>query len=465
MKSPHCILFLSALFFTATPAAEVTVAKAPFFVSHSFNVAVIPTEVTPILLPAEAWADFEIAEIAAHGSKVAAGDVLVRFDAEKFNQALADARRAFVKSETDLAQSKLDVKTLRETTPQKLDAARRAARDTKEELDYFTKTHRKISEGAAKRTLERAEFALVSAREELKQLRKMYEADDLTEETEEIILDRQKFQVSQAEFAFQSAQLDYKRTMEVAIPRKAETLAAAAKDAAIALAAAEEELPRKLKLAEAGLETAEIGHGRQKENLAKLERDAKSMTIKAPGAGWFYYGTLENGRWTAGEPAKALLPNAKAPMKKAFATFVPATAPLAVFAIADEATARSLAANQTGVASPTGRGDLSAPAKIVSAATVPDPSGYYQVRFEVDWPKDLVLVPGSTAQISLVSYHREDAIAVPAKALSYTPQGWTVEVKLADGKTEKRVVKRGRGSGDQVEILAGLEEGQVALVP
>lgn len=465
MKLLPATLLIPALAASAAYGAEVTVAKSPFFVSHSFSATAIPTATTPVRLPAEAWSDFEIAEIAAHGAKVVAGDTLVKFDAEKFEKALADARRAFATSEMNLAQARLDLKSLQETTPLKLDAARRAARDAKEELDYFNNTSRKASEEGAKRALERSEFALKSAQEELKQLDKMYQADDLTEETEEIILARQKFQVVQAEYGFRMAQLEHDRTLKVSIPRRAEALTAANKEAAIALAAAEEELPRKLKLAEKSLESAEINFSREQENLAKLEADGKFMTIKAPAAGWFYYGTLEDGRWSTGEMIKSLVPHGKAPLKRPFATFVPATAPLAMFAFVDEAAARALAAEQTGTATPAGRTDLAVPAKIAAAAATPEPDGRYRVRFDISWPADLAVAPGSTAEVALVSYQKADAIAVPAKAVTYTPQGWTVEVKLADGQSEKRAVKRGRTSGEQVEILDGLEEGQVVVVP
>ena len=38
-------------------------------------------------------------------------------------------------------------------------------------------------------------------------------------------------------------------------------------------------------------------------------------------------------------------------------------------------------------------------------------------------------------------------------------------MKLADGKTERRPVKRGRISGENTEILSGLEVGQVVIAP
>ena len=57
------------------------------------------------------------------------------------------------------------------------------------------------------------------------------------------------------------------------------------------------------------------------------------------------------------------------------------------------------------------------------------------------------------------------ARSVPAKALKYGAKGWSVEVKLADGKTERRNVVRGPQSGEDVEIVSGLEVGQVIIAP
>ena len=85
--------------------------------------------------------------------------------------------------------------------------------------------------------------------------------------------------------------------------------------------------------------------------------------------------------------------------------------------------------------------------------------------FTAAWPENLSAVPGQSFQIRVVSHNNEKAITVPTKALAYGPKGWTVEVKLADGKTEKRPVTRGRSDAENTEIIAGLEAGQVIIVP
>jgi multidrug efflux pump subunit AcrA (membrane-fusion protein) len=43
--------------------------------------------------------------------------------------------------------------------------------------------------------------------------------------------------------------------------------------------------------------------------------------------------------------------------------------------------------------------------------------------------------------------------------------GWTVEVRLADGGSEIRPVKLGVATAKSVQILEGLEAGQVVVLP
>ena len=57
------------------------------------------------------------------------------------------------------------------------------------------------------------DFMLNYEQDELTQLEKMYEADDLTEETEEIVLKRQRNSVEFAEFSLESARLSRDRTV------------------------------------------------------------------------------------------------------------------------------------------------------------------------------------------------------------------------------------------------------------
>ena len=457
---------IPALIAAASHAGEVTIEPRPFAIEKSFTAAALPGGDCLLLkLDPKAWVDFKIVQIAEHGATVAKGDVLVRFDSEAIDKKLVDARSALETAKLSLAQAELDSKILLETSPNKLESLRRAAEIAKEENAYFTQTRRKAAEDSAAQALKRSEQILSNQREELKQLSKMYEADDITEDTEEIILVRQQDAVASAEFALRMEILDHKRTLSVTLPREAKSLADSERDTSISQKKAELDIPRTIELNKLALESLKTANLRAKQDLAELEADRALFESKAPADGTFYHGPIENGRWIPGEIVKTLVLQGHPPVNKAFATFVPATAKLALFAFVDEATARTLKPELTGVATLAGREDVEIPIKLLKLAAAPSPDGSYRADLSVTWPKDLTPAAGATAQIRLISYQQPAAIVIPNKALDFEASGWTVAVKLADGKTERRPVKRGRVSKEETEILSGLEPGQVIVVP
>lgn len=457
---------LPVLIAAASHAGEITIEPRPFTLETLFSATALPEKGCLLLqIEPKSWPDFQIVELAEHGSRLAKGGTLVRFDAEAIDKKLVDLRRALTANTLTLAQAEHDLKHLQETAPYTLAAALRTAEIAKEENSYFTKTRRKATEETATQELEHKKQLLSNQQEELRQLTKMYAADDLTEDTEEIILTRQKDAVVTAEFALRMETLDYKRTLDVALPREAVTLANNERDTAINLRKAQEDIPRSVELKQLDLAALKTTCQRDKETLAELEADRALFEIKAPADGWFYHGPIENGRWTPAEALKTLFHHGRPPVNRPFATFVPASAKLALVAFLDEASARSLKPELAGIATLAGREDLDIPVQLTKLAAAPGPDGTYRADLSASWPQVLTPATGATAQVRMISYHQPSAIAIPTKALTYGPKGWTVEVKLTDGKTEHRLVKRGRVSKDDTEILSGLEVGQVILAP
>ncbi len=460
---------LSVLLAAASHAGETTIEPRPFSIEKSFTATAMPDSGCMLIqAEPESWADFQITELAAHGGRVAKGDVLVRFDARDIDKKIEDTRRSLASGALTLAQAELELKNHEETASNKLDAARRSAEIAKEENTYFVKTRRKATEETAAHELDRKRQYLENQKEELRQLAKMYQADDLTkqpEETEEIILTRQKDAVVSAEFALRMETLDCKRTVDVILPREAVTLANNERDTAINQRKAEVEIPRSIEIRKIELEVMKTSRKREQDTLARLEHDRGMFEFKAPAAGWFYHGVIENGRWTTGETVKNVFLHGRPLVNRPFATFVPATAKLALVAFLDEAAARTLKSGLTGNATLAGREDLEIPVKLTKIAPTPGLDGTYRADLTAEWPQDPAPVTGSSAQVRVTSYQQPAAIVVPLKALSHRTGVWTAEVKLADGKTERRPVKRGRVTGEDVEILSGLEAGQVVITP
>jgi HlyD family secretion protein len=87
----------------------------------------------------------------------------------------------------------------------------------------------------------------------------------------------------------------------------------------------------------------------------------------------------------------------------------------------------------------------------------------YQVVIDAPNP-ELKLMPGLTANITIFTLDKAGVIAVPVRALRFTPEGEkyqenTVWRQLKDGKLEAVNVKTGVSDGVQTEILEGLEIG------
>ncbi|MFK7850991.1 MAG: hypothetical protein AB8D78_08445 [Akkermansiaceae bacterium] len=456
---------LPILFVSSVSAEELTLETKPFAVKHAFDAIVLPAEATIIELEAEAWTSFKINKIAAHGASVKKDSPLLVFDSEAIDKQIADLQRSIAQSSLGLQQAKSDLENLKKHVPEQLARLKRAAGVAAEELKYFTETSRKSSEEGAAQSLKRQEQILASYQEELKQLLQMYEADDITEDTEEIILKKQRDSVEYAKFALRMEKLEHKRTLSVDLPRRLVALTESRDDTARQLAVGSESLPRSVKLKELEVAAMEEALKKNKENLADLQKDRKLFEIKAPADGRFYYGAIENGKWTTGDLVKGLREGGAAPLNKGFATFYPATTGLVVEAFLKQEDALVLSKDTKGMASVLGLGHISMPVTLQELSATPGPDGSYGATLAAAWPEGFSPVPGQKVKVRMVSYAAEQAVTVPTKALEFGPKGWTVEVKLADGKTERRAVTKGRVSGDSTEITEGLDAGQVVIVP
>ncbi|RYD64925.1 MAG: hypothetical protein EOP83_08555, partial [Verrucomicrobiaceae bacterium] len=416
---------LLAASLAAAPAAEITVESKPFRIERSFTATLLPAKPQLIAIDPEGWGDFTIESILPHGTAVKKGDVLVKFDRESYDRKLEDTKRAVQTQSLTLASQELAFQKFEEEIALKLASSKRAQRVASEELAYFTATGRKTQEEEAADNLESSKRRLEAAQEELKQLRMMYDADDLTEQTEEIILKRQEFAVKSAELDLRHAELYTKRTLDVLLPRKAEGLETDAKTTSIDLEKAEKNLPRALENARLDLEAGRIAAARSKHDLAEMEKDAVLLELKAPADGTFYHGSLDEGRWTLGELAKVLVKGGKVPFIRPFASLVPAEPELQLVAQVDEATARTLRKPLKGSLTAAGREDIALTATLEKVATLPATDGKYRVDLTPEWPEDdkleypadLDVAAGMNFECRFIVHQEEQAIALPAKAL------------------------------------------------
>lgn len=454
-----------ALLAAGVQAGEFTLEMKPFAVTLKLGATVIPERSVPIRLQPTVWKDFSIKNIADHGSNMKKGDLLVEFDPRGIEEKLMDLKLSVSRKTLELEQSASALLVLERTLPEKLSRLENEAGTAAEELAYFTEVRRASELEDAEQDLKRSRQMLASYREELKQLLQMYEADDITEDTEEIILQKQRDAVEHAEYSLRMEMLDRKRTIYVKLPREALSLTAKRDDTALALDSARADLPLEIALKKDGIAALENAVERDKQSMADLEKDRALFTITSPEAGMFYHGSLEDSKWLTGDLVKALVPGGTAPVGKTFGTIIPEGVGLEIAALPDQATAGAMESGAAGTAILDGYPSVHIPVRIDRLSLIPAPDGSHPARFMADWPEGLQPFPGQKLTIHLIAYSQDTALVVPVKAVAFAPGGWAVEVKLADGTTERRTVVPGRSSGDLMEILSGVEAGQVVIVP
>ena len=457
------------------PAADAAKNAAPGAAEHKVDAGRFRVEVklsgtfeaekmTEVTFPAVAIKSLKVVKCIPHGTRVAKGDTLVWADTEKVEHAVTEKAVSVEAGKLTLAAGVEELRRLEQITPQWLAQFAEADRRAGQDLEYFTRISRPLDEkGATLDTKTRADY-LAYAREELRQLKKMYEADDLTEETEEIVLRRQRDAVGRAEFALQRAKAATERTLKTDLPRKARDQALARKTSHEHSASQKTLLP--LQLAQKRLAIAKLGrdHAKAVADLADMRADLAKMAIKAPAAGVVYYGRCTAGKWAASPTLLAKLqPNGTIAADEVIMTIVD-TGSLAVRASAPETELHNLRPGLGGHAVPGGYPRIRLKVKLASILTVPL-DGKYDVKLKVADAPGLVM-PGMTCAVTLTAYEADNAVTVPSPAVRPDPgdaDKHVVYVKTASGR-EKRPVKVGRASGGKTEILSGLAKGEVVLL-
>lgn len=459
-------LLLAPFLLTGSLFAEELIVKTSSRTEHeTTKITLLPTDPSEIKIEAKQWSAFKITEIVEHGTKVKKGETLVSFDREDYLLKLEEEKESAKGRKIALEKLERELADLKTTTTHTLEGLKLAHDRAKEALDYFTTTGRALQIDDAKENLKRAERSLSYQEEELKQLLKMYEEDGITEETEEIILKRQKASVESAKFSLIKAKESTQWEIEKSIPRQAVDLRRAYEQAKLAYETGQLNLPRTFSEKELAVAKSKRANIAADKDLAELEADEQFFGIKAPEDGVVYYGTIKDGSWSVGETSKFLFKDGSVPVGKTFMVLVPDKTPLSAYGQLTQGQFLAVPADATGSLMIDGSKEARYPVKIRKMANVPNGGNTYGLSMEVTLPEDHRLATGMTGEVKLITFQKEDAIVIPKKFIKTSEGKSTVKLKMADGKMEDRLIKTGRtfDNNTAVEVIEGLEVDQVIL--
>ncbi|HUG20362.1 MAG TPA: efflux RND transporter periplasmic adaptor subunit [Planctomycetaceae bacterium] len=330
-----------------------------------------------IILRPEVWSSFKVEEAAEHGARIKADSVLIRIETKDIDRKIDDTRRDLYKSKLALQLAEQELEFAKKTYPIDRELTERSLENAKADLKYFLEVTLPYSRESAKRSLQRTEFNLEYNQEELTQLEKMYQADELTEETEEIILKRTRRDVEESKYSLDRAQERTTRSLEVELPRQEELQKASTQKTILetekSLASQEINMRRR----QHDLEQQQINFDREEEALDKLLKDRNMMIVKSPADGIVYYGQHARGRWAAVATIEKQLRKGGAVTPNAVMLTV--VDPGKVFVRIDvaEKDLKNLPVGTKGIVTPTAFPDLKLEAEVSTVSLVPISDGKF----------------------------------------------------------------------------------------
>lgn len=444
--------------------ARFEVKRSPLVVVESLEARVESQVNHPIKVKMDQWTELEVKQVVAQGAAVKNGEMVLQFDTREFDEKLAEAKLDMRLAELDrnLAQAARDY--AERTWEMDRELAETQWNQTRDDIQFWLNIRKNLEIEAAKRSLANSEFAVQNSQEELNQLEKMYTEDELTEESEKIVLERTKRELDDSRFWLKRSQIETDRELNIDIPRNEADQTRTLRRGELEFNKKMIELPAEKQKGEVEFEKSQLAFQKSVEEFEKLNKDYQLMVLKAPADGVLYHGEFQRGKWTNGSGSKL----------RSIAAEDKLTNDTVVFTVLDpkriqlrcdltEAQAallrQGMKAQVTSEALPGKRFQ----ATVQQVSQFPVEEENYDCVLTLEGSAE-GLRPGLGCQLKIVVYRQDQAIQIPTASLFTDDGGITHYVFVwKDGKAVRQEVVTGREAGDKTEILSGLDAGSEVL--
>ncbi len=448
------------------PAGQL-VKKEPFKIEVALEGVLEARRMREVILRPTVWSTLTVLKAVEHGSQVNEGDLLISLETEKIDKAIADLRDELRLADLAIERAEHELKFAQKTTALNLAAGERAKRQAEQDLKIFLETGRSNEQKSAARSELNARNSLTYQLEELRQLEKMYKADDLTEETEEIILKRTRDTVERLKFYLEQATYGRDQTLKVKLPRQQASLTTAAERSRVARDRAAATLPLDQKKRQLELAAQKRARSRSAARLEKLRADRALLNVKAPASGIVYYGACDRGTWKEVSSFAQKLRRGGSLMPGTVVMTIVKTRPMFLRVTVPEKQLQYVRPGLRGTARPTGYPEVKLPVSVNRVDAIPSGPGVFGARLAVVLNEEAdALMPGMTCGVKFSPYVKKEAISVPNAAVcqdTLDEEKHYVYVIGKDGKPKKRRVTVGKRTADLVEIVKGLADGERIL--
>ncbi len=466
------ILGHGALARAEDPASPKThpVTSGPFEAAITLDAVIEMQGAAKVQIKPEEWATFTVETAIEHGTVVKEGDLLVKFESKGLNHEIEDLQFQVEAGTLAIKLARIELELLEKSTPLDLEAAERTSQVAAEEWDYYQKQGEALARQSTEENLKTVREMVEGTQEELKQLEKMYKADDLTEETEEIILKRARSEVERSLFTLKLSQVQHDRRLEHELPREKRQKEVARDREALALSKAQVNLPLTLSQKKVELEKLEHGQKQITQKLERLTKDHTLLELKSPIAGGVVYGEAERGKWLTTEALRTSLRRGGAiTPHQVILTVVPTDKGAIVWAEIPEKEIGLCRVGQFGRFTETAYPYSKLKCELKGIAGIFTKDGIFSAGF-VAAEEDPVrhrIMTGMTGKMRLVVFSEKDVIAVPSSAVfpdEDDPSLRHVYLAVAEGAPHPQPVEVGLSSATRTHIKSGLKTGDQILL-
>ncbi|MEZ6116637.1 MAG: HlyD family efflux transporter periplasmic adaptor subunit [Pirellulaceae bacterium] len=274
------------------PAAETKAVPEPIKLEGVFT----STEIQELLADTEQIKTFTVDRTLSHGTRVTQGQTVIWFDADELHESHETAVRDRQLAEIAMEELHLNHEQAGRMRELEREAAERTFRDARQEFENFMHVDKERQIATAEFSLESSQASLEYATEELEQLEQMYKEDELTEESEEIVLKRARRSVEAAQFSLESAEIRTARTLEQTIPREEEAQKTNIMKAELTHTKAMRTLELAAQKQQMEFEKEQRKLETQIQDLETTIQETERPELKAQVDGIFYFGKLNNGK-------------------------------------------------------------------------------------------------------------------------------------------------------------------------
>lgn len=397
--------------------------------------------------------ELKIANVAAHGSAVKEGNILIQFETTDIKRDIEAAENDLTTARATYAKAEADGRLGEQADALALKMSEEAVANATANLKWWDELTGPQMLKMAELRVKQSKDSVEDQQDELEQLRKMYKSEELTTDTADIVIKRalRSLDLSKTMLSMQEGLA--KRTQSLDHPNSRKTAEFALQQAKQALAQLQVTQSHAKVLRQTGLTTARLALNAAEKKAGELRGDLDKLTVTAPSDGIVFFGSMTGGTWTGGDP-KSLKVGEKATAGTVLMTlFVPGKVRVALDI--PEAKLSWVEPGMKATVTPTAWPQLSYEGKLAEITPLGKTGDVFGLTVEVP-TVDTKIRPGMKAQVKLAAKKGDEVLVVPAGAVA----GGKVRVKGKDGKPQEREVKVGRSDGQQVEILSGLEEGE-----